>query len=210
MSDQRRTGRWLQHITIAWNVAEVGVTVGLGLAAGSLALIAFGLDSLVEVFASVVVLWHMADKDTRPARDRMARRLVGAAFAVLSTYLLAASLHAYWSRAEPDSSPLGIAYLAVTAVVMFTLSAWKTRIGRSLESEPFLAEARMTFLDGWLATAILVALALNTFLGWWWADAVAAAIIGVVAGRESIELLTANDYPGKANHPEPNTARPEG
>ncbi len=187
MSDIVRRGRRLQHLTIAWNLAEVFVTIGLGVAAGSLALIAFGLDSLVEVSASVVVLWHMAAAgDDRGDR---ARRLVGVAFGVLAAYLLVAGARALWVGAEPDSSPLGIAYLAVTAVVMFALAYRKRRIGSQLRSAPFLAEARMTFLDGCLATGILAALVVNTLLDWWWADAVAAAVVGVAAARESLELL---------------------
>ena len=190
MSDDARTGRTLQRLTIVWNVIEVGVTIGLGVAAASLALVAFGLDSLVEVFASVVVLWHMAADAPNGERDDTARRLVGVAFAVLAAYLLVAGVRALWIGAEPESSPLGIAYLAATAVVMFGLAAGKRRVGRRLASAPFLAEARMTFLDGCLATAILVALALNTAFGWSWADAVAALVVSAAAAREAVELVT--------------------
>jgi len=187
VTDLARTGRMLQRATIAWNLAEVFVTVGLGIAAGSLALVAFGLDSLVEVFASLVVLWHMAGAGG-DARDQRASQLVGVAFGVLSVYLLLASARSLWLGTEPQSSPWGIAYLGVTALVMFTLAFWKRRVGTALESEPFVAEARMTFLDGCLALSILVALALNTLWGWWWADALAAAAVGLVAGREAFEL----------------------
>lgn len=190
MSDDVRTGRLLQRLTIAWNVVEVGITIGLGVAAGSLALVGFGLDSLVEVFASSVVLWHMAPDAPDGERDDRASRMVGAAFAVLAAYLLVAGVRALWIGAEPESSPWGIAYLGVTAVVMFSLAASKRRVGRRLSSAPFLAEARMTFLDGCLATAILVALALNTAFGWSWADAAAALIVSAAAAREAAELVT--------------------
>ena len=188
MTDLVRTGRMLQRVTIAWNLAEVFVTVGLGIAAGSLALVAFGLDSLIEVFASLVVLWHMAEAGGS-ARDRRARRLVGVAFGVLSVYLLVASARSLWLGSEPESSRWGIAYLGMTALVMFVLAFWKRRVGTALDSEPFVAEARMTFLDGCLALSILVALSLNTLWGLWWADALAAAVVGVVAGREALELI---------------------
>lgn len=191
MSDHELVGRRLQRLTIAWNLAEVFVTIALGIAAGSLALVAFGLDSLIEVFASLVVLWHMADNQPGQTRDRRAYRLIGLAFALLAAFLIVASVRALWIGAEPDSSPLGIAYLGVTAMVMFSLAAWKNRIGKQLASAPFLAEARMTFLDGWLATAILTALALNSALGWWWADVVAALIVSGFAIREAIELAGA-------------------
>lgn len=182
-----RRGRRLQWATIAWNTIEVVVTVGLGVAAGSLALIAFGLDSLVEVFASLVVIWNMAPGESlhRVGRDRRALRLVGVAFAVLAVYLVVAGTRSLVLHEEPDTSPLGIAYLAATAVVMFGLARWKRRVGSALDSEPFLAEAAMTFLDGCLATGILTALALNLVLGWWWADPFAALLVGAAAAREA-------------------------
>ena len=192
VTDLERTGRRLQRITIAWNLIEVFITIGLGIAAGSLALVAFGLDSLIEVFASLVVLWHMVEDQPDPTRDRRARRLVALAFAALAVYLLAAGLRALLTQAEPESSPLGIAYLGVTAVVMFSLAARKRRVGRDLDNQAFLAEARMTYLDGWLATAILAALALNTAFDWWWADPVAALVVALAAARESVELTIGN------------------
>ena len=91
----------------------------------------------------------------------------------------------YAAHEEPESSPIGIAYLFVTAVVMFSLARWKRRVGAALDSDPFRAEASMTFLDGCLATSILTALALNLLFGWWWADPAAALLIGAVAAREA-------------------------
>lgn len=182
-----RFGRRLQLATIAWNGFEVFVTIGLGVAAQSLALVAFGLDSLIEVFASLVVLWHLlpSEESRREFRDRRALRLVAIAFAVLAVYLVAASARSLVAGDQASSSPLGIAYLGVTAVVMFTLAALKKRVGTDLENEPFLAEASLTFLDGCLATSILIALALNATLGWWWTDPLAAILVGCFAGREA-------------------------
>jgi divalent metal cation (Fe/Co/Zn/Cd) transporter len=184
-----RLGRRLQWATIGWNCLEVFVTIGLGIAARSLALVAFGLDSMVEVFASLVVIWHMTPGDGGHAvgRDRRALRLVGIAFALLAAYLVVAGVRNLVVHEAAGDSPLGIAYLAVTAVVMFGLARWKRRVGRVLQSDPFLAEASMTFLDGCLATSILVALALNLTLGWWWADPIAALLFGAVAVREAVE-----------------------
>ena len=184
-----RLGSRLQWATIAWNSFEVFVTIGLGVAAGSLALIAFGLDSLVEVFASLVVIWHMNPgvAGHRAVRDRRAMRLVGVAFGLLAVYLVVAGIRQLVLATQPDSSPAGIAYLFVTAIVMFSLARWKRRVGTALTSEPFRAEAAMTFLDGCLATSILTALALNLVLGWWWADPAAALLIGAVAAREARE-----------------------
>ena len=187
VSDLERTGRRLQTVTIIWNLIEVFITGTLGILAASLALVAIGLDSLIEVFASLVVLCHMNDTKSSH-RDRRARNLVAAAFALLALSLTIAGTRALLTGAEPDSSPIGIAYLAITAVVMFTLAAWKARIGRRLHSEPYLADARMTYLDGWLATAIQTALALNAIAGWWWTDPIAALIVAVIAAREAAEL----------------------
>jgi divalent metal cation (Fe/Co/Zn/Cd) transporter len=189
LASQERLGRRLQWATIAWNSLEVFVTIGLGIAARSLALVAFGLDSLVEVFASLVVIWHMNPGESGHAqvRDRRALRLVGVAFAVLAAYLVVAGGRNLVTHEAAGHSPLGIAYLAVTAFVMFGLARWKRRVGMVLQSDPFLAEASMTFLDGCLATSILLALALNLAVGWWWADPVAALLIGAVAVREAVE-----------------------
>jgi divalent metal cation (Fe/Co/Zn/Cd) transporter len=148
------------------------------------------MDSLVEVFASLVVVWHLGLDSARQGRssDRRALRLVAVSFALLAATLIGASVRSLVVGTEADSSPLGIAYLAITACVMFGLAAWKRRVGRSLDSEPFLAEASMTFLDGCLASGILTALALNSMLGWWWADPLAAVIVASVAARESLSL----------------------
>ena len=186
-------GRRLQYATIAWNLMEVFVTIGLGVAAGSLALIAFGLDSLVEVFASVVVIWYIARHDT-DGTSRRASRLVAAAFAILALYLIAASITNLVSGEVADSSPLGIAYLAVTALVMFGLARLKRVTGYAANSSPLIAEASMTFLDGCLATGILIALALNTAFGWWWADPGAALLIAAACCREAVDTWrTSND-----------------
>jgi len=171
---------------------EVFVTVGLGLAAGSLALVAFGLDSLIEVFASLVVLWHLRSTRTT-GRDRLALRLVAGAFAVLGVYLAINAIRSLLAQDVAESSPLGIAYLAVTALVMFTLARWKKSVGGKLGSEPFLAEASLTYLDGWLATGILTALVLNWALGWWWADPLAALVLAAIAVKEAAEVALAKE-----------------
>ena len=191
-------GRRLQYATIAWNLMEVFVTIGLGLAAGSLALIAFGLDSLVEVFASLVVVWYIADHDAK-GRSRHALRLVAVAFGVLGAYLIGASVYNIVTGEAADSSPFGIAYLAITAVVMFGLARVKHRLAKAADSPPFAAEASMTFLDGCLATGILVALALNAVFGLWWADPAAAALVAFFCAREAVDNwreAESDDVPG--------------
>ena len=157
LAHELRRGRNLERMTVAWNCGEAVVTVGLGAAAGSVALVAFGLDSLVEVFASLVVLWHMATArwGATHARDRTALRLLAAAFGALALYLIVSGVWTLAERDAPRSSPWGIAYLAVAATAMFVLALFKYRIARQLGSESFRAEAAITLLDGCLATSVL-------------------------------------------------------
>ncbi len=175
----------LEYATVAWNVVEVAVTIGLGVAAGSLALIAFGLDSLVEIFASGVVLWHLRGN---PGRERTQRALwlVALAFFALAAVLLAGAARDLAVGHHAGESPLGVVYLAVTAAVMFSLAVAKRRVSVELDNHPLSHEARVTFLDGLLATGILLALAANVAFGWWWADTLAAAVVGFAAISEGI------------------------
>jgi divalent metal cation (Fe/Co/Zn/Cd) transporter len=177
-------GRRLELVTIGWNVVEVFVTIALGAAAASLALIAFGLDSLVEIFASVVVIWYIGDHHA-PRRAMRALRLVALAFAVLGVYLLAASIYNLTAGQEADSSVLGIAYLALAASAMFVLGFKKQALARAARSEPLAAETHLTFLDGCLATSILVALVMNAAWGLWWADPAAALLVALLCFREA-------------------------
>lgn len=184
-SAAERRARWLERATIAWNCLEVFVTIGLGIAAGSLALLAFGLDSIAEIFASAVVLWHLRGR--RDERTRGALRMVSAAFFVLAAVLIVSGVRNLALEHRPDDSPWGIAYLAVTAVVMFGLAVAKLRTSRVLENHPLQHEARVTFLDGLLATGIMLALVANAAFGWWWADSASAIVVGVAAIYEGIE-----------------------
>lgn len=179
----------LEWLTIAWNVAEVFITIGLGVAAGSLALVAFGLDSLVEIWASVTVIHHLRRDRTgsAPRPPAHALRRVAAAFAVLAVFLLVAASVRLVTGARPDDSPIGIGYLAGTVLVMLALARAKAAIGRDLGDTPLSAESRMTFLDACLAASVLAALVLDATLGWWWLDPLAAMIVGGAAAVEARE-----------------------
>lgn len=179
----------MQYATIAWNAGEAVLTVALGISAGSLALIAFGTDSVIEIFASLVVLWHLRGVG-RPARSQRALRLVGVAFVLLAASLGVFAVRDLVTGRVPGESWPGIIYLAVTALVMFGLAIAKRRIAARLGSEPFSAEAEMTFLDGMLSTATLVGLLLNALLDWWWADPAASLLIALIAVREAGESFT--------------------
>jgi divalent metal cation (Fe/Co/Zn/Cd) transporter len=184
-----RRGRRLEYATTAWNCLEAIVAVSTGLAANSLALVAFGLDSCVEVFASIVVLWHLggAPEEADPARARRAVRLIAGAFAFLGVYLLVQAVRGFVTRITPDSSLVGTVFIAATVVVMFMLAWGKRRTGLSLGNRPLIANASLTFIDGCLATGIFAALLADRLFGWWWADPLAAAIVGLVALNEARE-----------------------
>jgi divalent metal cation (Fe/Co/Zn/Cd) transporter len=184
-----RRGRRLEYATTVWNSTEAIVAIATGLAANSLALVAFGLDSCVEVFASIVVLWHLggADEAADPKRARRAMRLIAGAFGFLGLYLLAQSVRGFITHITPQSSSVGTGFMGATVVVMFLLAWGKRRTGGSLQSRPLIANASMTFIDGCLAVGILVALVADRLIGWWWADPLAAGVVALVALNEARE-----------------------
>lgn len=179
----------LEYATIAWNIGEAVLTIALGSIAGSLALISFGTVSVVEVFASSVVVWHLrsGDDDYRAARTSLALRLIAAAFGLLSLALIVAAVSDLASGRRAGESPWGIAYLAITAVVMFSLAILKRSTAIRLDSEPLRSEATVTFLDGVLSVTTLAGLALNAYAGWWWADPLAGLLVAIAAANEAIE-----------------------
>jgi divalent metal cation (Fe/Co/Zn/Cd) transporter len=183
----QRNALFLEYATIAWNLGEAVLTIGLGIAAASLALIGFGTDSIIEVFASSVVVWHIAPGHAvdHPRRTARALRLVAVAFSVLAIILFAVAMRDLVTGRRPGESPWGIAYLAITACVMFGLAMGKRRIARRLDSAPLHSEATLTFLDGTLASGTTIGLTLNALWGWWWADPAAALLVALVAASEA-------------------------
>jgi len=188
----RRRGLELEWVTLSWNVVGVVVLAVLAKSASSTALAGFGLDSLIEIGASTVVLWELSGAGEQ--RQRRALRLIGIAFIALAIYLLVQSTAALITQHHPDGSVGGIAWTAVTAACMFTLAALKTRTGRDLANSVLQAEGRVTFIDGLLAVAVLVGVAANTVLGWWWADPLAGLVIVYYAIRESVEIFRPNTH----------------
>ena len=179
----------LEYSTIVWNIGEAGLTIGLGIAAGSLALIGFGTDSIIEVFASAVVVWHLrpGHETDHPLRTARALRLVGLAFAILAVALSIAGVRDLVTARQPEESIWGAVYLILVAVVMFGLGTAKHRIAARLDSAPLRAEATMTTLDAALASGTAIGLGLNIMVGWWWADPIAALVVAVVAASEARE-----------------------
>lgn len=183
-----RRGLRLEYSTLSWNVIEIGFLVVAAVTARSVALAGFAADSFIEIFASVVVIWQL--KGTAVEHDeRRALRMIGIAFFLLAVYIVIQAIVTIALGVRPDSSPLGIAWLAATCVVMFALAAGKARTGRQLGNPVLSAEAKVTLVDGALAAGILVGLTLNAALGWWWADIAAGAILVVYGVREGREHL---------------------
>lgn len=185
----QRRALLLEYGTIVWNAGEAVFTIALGIAAGSLALIGFGTDSIIEMFASSVVVWHIrpGHEHDHPERTQLALKLVAVAFLALGIILAVVSVRDLVTGREAGESVVGIVYLAVTALVMFALAVAKRRTADALGSAPLKSEASMTFLDGILSTLTLTGLALNAWLGWSWADPMAALFVAVAALNESRE-----------------------
>jgi hypothetical protein len=183
-----RRGFALEYATLAWNVAGIVVLAIAAVSARSVALAGFGLDSLIEIGASAVVVWELSG--TGAERQRRGLRLIGYAFAALAVYLLAQSTAVLVAGYHPRHSVLGIIWTALTAAVMFMLASGKASTGRALRNPVLTTEGRVTMIDGILAVAVLLGLALNAGLGWWWADPAAGYVLVFYAGREVREIFS--------------------
>jgi len=183
-----RRGLRLEYATLAWNVGEVGFLFYAAAMARSVALAGFALDSCIEIFASLVVVWRLkgiADE----ARERRAERMIGIAFFALAIYLTGQAVVTVAADVRPDSSLLGIAWLSATVIAMFSLATAKSRTGRALDHIVLQTEAKVTMIDGVLAASILLGLALNAALGWWWADIAGGVVVIVYGLREGSHAI---------------------
>ncbi|HXZ75134.1 MAG TPA: cation transporter [Streptosporangiaceae bacterium] len=185
--DLLRRGLALEYVTLGWNVIGVAVLAAAAIAARSVALAGFGLDSLIEIGASTVVIWELSG--TGQDRQRRALRLIGYAFAVLAVYLLVQSTVVLAAGYHPRHSAVGIGWTAVTAAVMFALAFGKARTGAALANPVLQTEGRVTLVDGILATTVLAGLVLNAAPGWWWADPAAGYVLVCYAAREVHEIF---------------------
>lgn len=185
-----RRGFILEYLTLSWNMVGVVILAIAAVAARSVALAGFGLDSLIEIGASTVVIWELSGSGEE--RQRRGLRLIGYAFAALAVYLLIQSTLVLVTGYRPRPSPLGIAWTAVTVAAMFALAAGKSRTGRELGNPVLRSEGRVTTIDGILAIAVLLGLVLNAVGDWWWADPAAGYVLIYYAAREVREIFTSH------------------
>jgi divalent metal cation (Fe/Co/Zn/Cd) transporter len=182
-----RRGLTLEYLTLVWNVAGTVVSILAAVAAGSVALAGFGLDSLIEIGASTVVIWQLNQRQRM--HERRALRLIGSAFIALALYIAAQAIYTLIAAQHPHGSILGIAWTAVTCLAMFALAIGKAQTGKALQNTVLITEGRVTLIDAYLAGAILIGLSLNAALGWWWSDPVAGLVIvfyGLGEGRHAL------------------------
>jgi len=187
-----RRGRRLEYFTIAWNSLEGLLAVAMGIAAGSISLVGFGLDSFIEVTSGSVLLWRMsvdADVHRRERNEKRALRVVGLCFLVVAAYIAYESGIDLVSRRAPEHSVPGIILACVSLVVMPLLSRAKRSVGRALGSAAMHADAKQTEFCTYLSAILLGGLLLNAIFGLWWADPVAALVMLPIIAKEGIEAL---------------------
>jgi divalent metal cation (Fe/Co/Zn/Cd) transporter len=183
-----RRARLLAWAGIAWHVVEFGIALVAGVGAGSIALIGFGADSLIEALAGFVVLWLFTGRRIgSPTAERRAQQLIAASFVILAAYVGIESVRSLAGGNTPDASWVGIGLAAFTAPTMPLLARAKRRIATELHSSAAVKEASQTQLCAYLSVALLVGLGANALLGWWWADPLTGLLIAGVALREARE-----------------------
>jgi divalent metal cation (Fe/Co/Zn/Cd) transporter len=183
-----RRARLLAWSSLLWMTAEGAIAIGAGIAAGSIALIGFGIDSAIEGIASVVIIWRFWGKRAlSEAAERRAQKLVAVQFFILAPYVAIEAVRTLVTGDEPDVSGLGIALTAVSLVLMPYFGVAKRRVGARLGSRATTGEGMQNILCAYLSAAVLAGLVANALLGWWWADPVAALVIAAVAVREGLE-----------------------
>jgi divalent metal cation (Fe/Co/Zn/Cd) transporter len=180
-----RRGFWLEYASMAWMTVEAAVAIASGIVASSIALIGFGLDSVIEFAAAATVVWQLRGGEERESR---AVRLIGVTFFVLAAYLAAESIHDLISRARPGQPVAGLIVTAAALVIMPSLAVAKHRTGKALNNLTLTADAAESAFCAVTSGTVLLGVGLNAWLGWWWADPAAALIIAALAAKEGMEV----------------------
>jgi divalent metal cation (Fe/Co/Zn/Cd) transporter len=181
--------RRLEYLTLGWCFLEAVVGIGAGLLAGSVALLGFGLDSVVEGSSALVMLWRFQDGGGGLHREERALKLVGACFMLLAAWILFEAARSLLHHQAPEESVVGIALAAASIVVMPLLARAKRRVAGDADSRALVADSHQTDLCAYLSVLLLAGLALNAWLGWWWADPVAALVMVPIIANEGVEAL---------------------
>jgi len=185
-----RYGRLLQYLTIGWNLLEAVVSVGAGILAGSVSLVGFGFDSLIECVSGSAILWRLRDDEQRgERREKLALKLVGISFLILAAYIAFDAIKSLISFEATNVSYLGITIAVASLVVMPILARAKRRVATNLDSRAMRADSRQTDICAYLSAILLVGLSLNALFGWWWADSVAALVMLPIIMKEGVEAL---------------------
>jgi divalent metal cation (Fe/Co/Zn/Cd) transporter len=172
----------------AWHIVEFAIAVGAGVAAGSIALVAFGVDSLIEVAAGLAIVWRFSGSRLASATsERRAQQVIAISYFLLAAYVTVESIRDLAAGNEPGVSWVGIGLAGVTAPTMPLLARAKRRVGHALGSAATVGEGGQNMICAYLSLALLVGLLANALVGWWWADPIAALVIGAVAAREGVE-----------------------
>lgn len=172
----------------AWHVLEFAIAVGAGIAAGSVALVGFGIDSVIEALAGGVIVWLFSGgRGSSHTAERRAQQLIAASYAVLVLYIAVEATRDLIGSSHPDASWVGVGLAAFTAPTMPLLARAKRNVGRKLNSSATVSEASQNMICAYLSIALLVGLLANALLGWWWADPAAALVIAAVAAYEGLE-----------------------
>lgn len=182
--DGIRKGLLLEYITLGWNLVGVFIVIYAAVKAGSIALAGFGIDSVIEILASAVVVWQLKGIDDN--RDAVSLRIISVSFMLLILYICIQIVRTLLIHAHPHPSVIGVIWLSVTFIAMMLLALGKSKIGKSLHNSVLLTEGNVTRVDAYLAGAVLVGLAVNGFFGWWWADPMASLVIVYYGFRESV------------------------
>jgi divalent metal cation (Fe/Co/Zn/Cd) transporter len=185
-------GRRLEYFTLAWNLIEAMVAVASGIAAGSIALVGFGADSLIECLSGGILLWRLQLHEADESRERIAVKLVGVSFIILAAYVGIEAAKTLVFREEPDVSVVGIVLAAASLIVMPLLARAKRRVATRLQSQSLVADSRQTDLCAYLSAILLGGLVLNALFGWWWADPIAGLVMVPIIAREGVESLRGN------------------
>jgi len=182
-----RAGRRVEYLSIAWTSLEAIISVTIGILAGSVALIGFGADSVLEVASSCVLLWRLSANSDE--REKLAHRLVGACFFALAAYIAINASVDLLNHEAPRATYIGMIYAAACVIVMPVLARAKRRVAAQLGSHALHADSHQSDICAYLSLILLAGLALNALLGWWWADPIAALCMLPIIFREGVAGL---------------------